>query len=58
MKFDKIILTSDGFKKDLSPIISKNKSDKAKELIDDVLKFEGNVIDDDQTIVVISVIKN
>lgn len=55
---NKIVLTSDGFKKDLSKVILKNRKDKPKVLIDEILKYEGKAIEDDQTIVVISVIKN
>lgn len=53
--YDTVILTSDGFKKDLTQIISKQ--NKSKKIIEDAFCYEGNKIDDDQTIMVISVIK-
>ena len=43
---------------DLTKVLSSNQSDKPKNLIDAAFKLEGNTIEDDQTIVVISVIKN
>lgn len=54
---DYIVLTSDGIKKDLTKVISNAKKRNSKLLSDEILKSEGNDIDDDQTIVVISVIK-
>ena len=54
---DYVILTSDGIKKDLTKVISESKKRNSKLLCDEILKFEGNDIEDDQTIVVISVIK-
>ena len=55
---DYIILTSDGFKKDLTDFLKQTKAKNAKQLTEDILLYEGDVIDDDQTIVVINVIKN
>jgi stage II sporulation protein E len=54
---DYIVLTSDGLKKDLSKVIFTAKRKNAKGLSEEILKYEGNNIEDDQTIVVISVIK-
>ena len=53
-----IILTSDGIKNDLTEIIKNNKGKNPKSLAQEILMFEGEKVDDDQTIVVISVIKN
>lgn len=53
-----IILTSDGFKKDLKEVINKSKARNSKILTNEILEYEGKNIDDDQTIIVISVIKS
>lgn len=51
-----IVLTSDGFKKDLSAIINANKYECAKDLTRQIFEYEGNSIEDDQTIALVSVI--
>ena len=53
-----IVLTSDGFIKDFSEIINCNKAKSNKTLINEIFQYEGNKIDDDQTIVVINIKKN
>jgi stage II sporulation protein E len=52
-----IILTSDGVKKDLTEML-KNMNDKKANLVsNEILNYEGEKVEDDQTIVVINVIK-
>jgi serine phosphatase RsbU (regulator of sigma subunit) len=55
---DFIVLTSDGIKKELDELLSNSKQTSAKGLSNEILQYEGDLIDDDQTIVVINVIKN
>ena len=54
---DYIVLTSDGLRKDLKELLINTKIKSAKSLVNAILENEGNVIEDDQTIVVINVIK-
>ena len=53
-----IILTSDGFKKDLTDLISKSTNKSTKSITNEILAYEGEKIEDDQTIVVLNVIKS
>ena len=53
-----IVLTSDGIKSDLTEIIKNSKGKSSKTLAQEILSYEGDKVDDDQTIVVINVIKN
>lgn len=53
-----IILTSDGFKKDLTNVIANVKCKAPKSIIEEIFDYEGDEIEDDQTIVVINIIKN
>lgn len=58
MKPGYIILTSDGIKSDLEKFLTSINNMKPQELINIIFENEGEKIDDDQTIVVINVIKN
>ncbi len=62
LKFDTdvdfIVLTSDGIKKDLTSFIENSKGKNSKQLAQEIMNYEGDSNDDDQTIVVINVIKN
>ena len=53
-----IVLTSDGIKSDLTEVIKNSKGKSSKTLAQEILSYEGDKVDDDQTIVVINVIKN
>ena len=53
-----IVLTSDGFKKDFTEPLIDTVNITPKGLVEELLEYEGNIIEDDQTIVVINVIKN
>ena len=53
-----IILTSDGLKKDFTEMLAHTDNSDPKRLVDEILKYEGDIIEDDQTIVAVSVIKN
>lgn len=53
---DYIVLTSDGFKKDLSKVIGSDSSAGIKELVQEIFEYEGDNIEDDQTIALVSVI--
>lgn len=53
-----IILTSDGIKKDLDILLENTNHVNPKAICNEILQHEGNLIEDDQTIVVINVIKN
>ena len=52
-----IILTSDGLKKDLTDFLKNHKGHSINGLANDILNYEGKQVDDDQTIVVINVVK-
>lgn len=52
-----IVLTSDGIKNDLTDVIKNSKCKNAKALAQEILSYEGDKVEDDQTIVVINVIK-
>lgn len=52
-----IVLTSDGLKKDFSEVLSKSKARSAKALTNEIINYEGEIIEDDQTIMVINVIQ-
>lgn len=55
---DLIVLTSDGIKKDIKEVVVNAKSNNPKSVIDSIFQYEGEVIEDDQTIVAINVRKN
>ena len=53
-----VILTSDGIKSDLTEFLENNTIKSSKVLVEEIFQHEGDVVEDDQTIVVINVIKN
>ena len=53
---ERIVLTSDGIKMDISKIIKDNKRNTLKEMVEKI--FEGQEIYDDQTIMAINIIKS
>lgn len=52
-----IVMTSDGIKKDFTDTLRKTKAKNSKSLTQELISYEGEGIDDDQTIMVINVIK-